>query len=218
MDLGEQKWPIIFLALLLLALNFITMFFAKPGTPGTALITSLLTILFALLAVSALLRMRMFLKRLNREWASHWYYIVIGFELWLVAETIWAYFSISGEPPTATVADIFWLLGYASMILGFVKANVDTRVIFRPRDTIFALIFAIFALAVAAFVLLPMYSSPIDPMEKLLNLFLYPVSDVIVLFLTIRLAMAFFSSPLGFPWVGFLLGFMVALTLPNSWG
>ena len=216
MDLGGQRWPIIAIALLLLALNFITMLFAKPGTLGTALITSLLTVLFALLAVLALLRMRIFLKRLNREWASHRYYIVIGFALWLVAETIWAYFSVSGEPPHATVADVFWLLGYAFMIAGFVKANMETRVIFRPRDTIFALIFAIFALAVAAFVLLPMYPAPFDPVEKLLNLLLYPVSDVIILFLTLRLAMAFFSSPLGFPWAVFLLGFMM-VALSDSW-
>lgn len=216
MDISEQRGPIIALALLLLALNFIAMLFVEPGAPGTALIVSLLTILFALISVLALFRMRLFMKRLNREWAGHWFYIVAGFALWLVAEIISGYFAIAGEPPHATVADVFWLLGYAFMIAGFVKANLDMRVIFKPRDTIFALAFAAFALAVAGLVLLPMYSAPLEPIEKVLNLLIYPIADIIVLFLTLRLAMAFFSSPLGFPWMIFLTGFMVT-AVSDSW-
>jgi len=215
MQLSQPNLSIIAVALLLLALNFLAMLVAAPEAQGTKLVVSLLTVLFALLTVSALFRMRHFLSKLNPDWASHWTLIIAGFSLWLLAEAVWGYYSVAGAMPYATLADIFWLLGYVLMIAGFWKANQDMHLSLKLRDTLLATAFAIFALAVAAFVLLPLLSSPADPLQKFFNL-AYPIGDAVIIFLTMRLAIAFITSPLGIAWSVFLLGFII-VALSDVW-
>lgn len=210
MELRLTPIQIALIALALLAANFLAAWLVAPGTQGAVLITSVITIVFALLAVLALLRMRRFLFSLNSKWAKYLTYVAIGFTLWLLAENVWAYYAIEAPRgvPGVTIADTAWFTGYLFIIYGLAKANRRTLVTFKLRHTLYAVIMALFALCVTAFVLLPMLGTPVSPVEKFFTL-IYPLFDIVIAALALRLAMALLGSPLGIAWAIFLLGFLV---------
>ncbi len=201
---------------LLVAANFAVLFLITPGTSGAKLVVSGMSVFGALLALLALLRMRSFFLKVNLRWSSHLTLMVAGFALWLVGEALWAYYAVAGRgTPGVTPADAAWFAGYIFVMAGLAQANRETLVAFKPRDTLYAAAFALFALAVAAFVLLPTLSAPAPATEKFFN-FAYSAFDIIIAALVLRLAMAFIGSPLGLAWVLFLLGFVV-LAFADSW-
>lgn len=227
MELRLTPIQIALIALALLAVNFLAAWLVAPGTGFATLMTSVITILFALFAVLSLLRMRRFLFNVNSKWAKYLTYVAIGFTLWLLAENVWAYYAIETTRgvPGVTIADTAWFAGYLLIIYGLAKANRRTLVTFKLRHTLYAAMMALFALCVIAFVLLPMLGTPASPVEKFFSL-IYPLFDIVIAALALRLAMALLGSPLGIAWAIFLLGFLVMagsdawyayLTLSNSY-
>ena len=217
MELKLSPLAVALIAALLLILNFLPMFFFVAGTPEATMVANFLPIIFALLAVLALIRMRMFLLNFNSKWAGYMTYVAIGYTLWLFGENLWGYYA-SAMPkgvPGASVADTAWFLGYIFIIYGLVKANRRTLVTFKLRDTIFAGAIALFALGVIAFIIAPTLTADVSLAEKLFNLS-YLVFDIVIVALALRLLMALFGSPLGIAWLIFLIGF--ALTaVSDSW-
>lgn len=203
------------IAFVLLLSNVLVFLLINPNTPQAIVFTNLTTSIYALFAVFALAYMAQFMFQLNRKWAGYWALITGGYFLWFIGEMIWGHYSAAPGPPGFSLADVAWLSGYVFVIAGFARANMDLRVIFRLRDTLFAGIFACFALAVTIFVLLPLLSVPADPLEKAASL-AYPIADIVLVFLLLRLASAFVRSPLGFAWSVFCLGAMLD-ALADSW-
>ena len=202
-------------AVVLFALNAFGVFFTSPDTANGRLISSVVTVVFAFAATAALIYMRFFLLKLNQKWAGYWAWMAVGFALWLIAEIIWMYLAIGEEPQGLTPADALWLLGYVAMFIGLVGANLGTIVLFKPRDTLAALGFSAVALAIAIFVLLPSLSADAPLIEKAVQTF-YPIGDIAVVFLVLRLAITFMGSRLRIAW-GVLLAGLVLFAIADAW-
>lgn len=202
-------------AVVLFALNAFGVFFTSPDTANGRLISSMVTVVFAFAATSALIYMRFFLLKLNRKWAGHWAWMAAGFGLWLIAEIVWMYLALGEEPQGLTPADALWLLGYVAMFIGLIGANLGTIVVFKPRDTLAALGFSALALAIVVFVLLPSLSADAPLLEKAVQTF-YPIGDIAVVFLAFRLATTFMGSRLRTAW-GVLLAGLVLFAIADAW-
>ena len=48
-----------------------------------------------------------------------WGGLLIGWIFWMVAELLWAFYLLKGQDPYPSLADLFFLLGYVPMSIGF---------------------------------------------------------------------------------------------------
>ena len=201
-------------SVLLVTIN-VLVFTVMPGMQDAKLVSATLTVFFAFAAAAALVYMRFFLLRLNKEWADRWTWVAAGFVLWLAAEVIWAYYALEGKTQGLTLADSAWLAGYVAIFFGLIGANLGTFAGFKLRDTLYALIFGIVALGVISYALVPALSAPVGLFEKAVKIF-YPLADIAIVFLSLRLASAFLDSPLRVAWGVLLLG-LTLLAVSDAW-
>lgn len=69
-------------------------------------------------------------------------YVCLGYGLWLLAEVIWAYqvLALNIELPYPSYGELFWMLGYTSIIWGFLNFIKGFGILISPRDKSLSLI------------------------------------------------------------------------------
>jgi hypothetical protein len=123
-----------------------------------------------------------------------WTGLAIGWALWAIAEVLYAIPVFSGqEAAYPSAADIFWLLGYLPMLYAFMQRQRALPMELSRKNRILSWI-AISVVIVFSliFILVPILGAfdPANFIESVLNL-LYPLADLILLLLVIRIFFAF---------------------------
>jgi hypothetical protein len=142
-----------------------------------------------------------------------WGQIVAGMVAWTVAETIWAYYEVvlGQEVPYPSMADAFWFFGY----FVFYVALLNQYRLFqtspsRRQKTTTILLVIVFSAIVGILVMKPIVES-FDAEKLLESLFniAYPLSDLVLLVLTLAIIFSLEQGRFVFTWhllgVGLLL-------------
>ena len=141
-----------------------------------------------------------------------WRNFALGLWMWAVAEIIWAvYLQIHGKAPAASLADIPWAVAYVFFGAALLQ---QYRAIFHPatrreRRLVIAAVATIVILSVAGTAVLRwIIGVPEGPLGTFLNVF-YPLGDLVLAIVALRLARAFGGGLWARPWIA-LLVFAVA--------
>ena len=144
-----------------------------------------------------------------------WMNFALGLWCWAVAELIWVIiFSVYGDVPIISLADIFWLVGLVPFTVAFV---VQYRLIYSPpawKETLS--VWAVILSVILASLLGTKLLHGITPawklfwVEALLQVF-YAVTDLAMMLAALSLAFTFGRGLWGRAWLGLL-----AFTLSDS--
>jgi hypothetical protein len=139
-----------------------------------------------------------------------WSGLLAGWMCWAIAELLWATYSLLGQDPFPSPADIFFLAGYIPLAIGFLSRL--SKLPQRPDKTQRVLIGTISLVvggATIIYILLPILQS-YDPglfLENLLSIF-YPLADLVLLLLVVRLLFTYGPGIYGMAWRLILIGFI----------
>ena len=140
-----------------------------------------------------------------------WGYIGLGLALWTIAEATWGYYSVilEREVPYPSLADLFWLVGYPLVYVGFF---IRYRTLHAPpsnwQRNLLVLIAIIFALITFYLVVWPIIAS-FDPdyaVESILSIF-YPFADFGLLILASLVLFSLEKGKHSSSWQLMLFGF-----------
>ncbi|RMG95434.1 MAG: hypothetical protein D6706_12025 [Chloroflexi bacterium] len=140
-----------------------------------------------------------------------WLGLTVGWMLWTVAEWWWAIAAlIQEEVPYPSPADIFWLVGYIFLFWGLgIRIRLMPKIAYPEQKLILWLVSIFFSVAALIFVFIPIWQSnePGAFVENTLNI-LYPLMDLVLLILSVRLFFAYRQGVYGGGWLWFLVGFV----------
>ncbi|RLI98770.1 MAG: hypothetical protein DRP00_01280 [Candidatus Aenigmatarchaeota archaeon] len=138
-----------------------------------------------------------------------WMLLGIGLFLWGVGELFWAWYELVEKIyPFPSIGDIYYTLGYLSMILAtlyyfsYIQIPLKTRKIY-----LVALVSLAYGLASFFFVLYPIIISDLSLVEKTF-LLIYPFLDVYLIFCGLLLVEAFRGGALSRVWLIISLAFL----------
>jgi spermidine/putrescine transport system substrate-binding protein len=139
-----------------------------------------------------------------------WGGLFLGWICWAIAEALWAGYSLTGEDPYPSWADLFFLVGYVPLSFGFISRL--RRLPRKPAIThqlVIGLI-SLFVVSVTTFFILIPILQEYDPaliQESLLGLF-YPLADLFLLLLVLNLLFTYGPGDYGLGWRLILVGFI----------
>lgn len=139
-----------------------------------------------------------------------WGGLLLGWICWMVAELLWAFYSLKGQDPYPSLADLFFLLGYIPLSIGFLSRirNLPKRPD-KFQYGVMGSLSVIAGFAAFTYVLVPILQS-FDPeriLESVLSLF-YPLADLFLLLVVLRIFFTFGSGNYGMAWRLILIGFI----------
>jgi hypothetical protein len=152
-----------------------------------------------------------------------WRQMVIGLLFWTVAETIWAFYEVAlgQEVPYPSIADFFWLFGYAIICLAlFTQYRLFQVTPTQQQRMMIAILVLVFVLIGGLMVLGPIIQGfdPEDILVSLLNI-AYPVFDLILLVLVLSVIFSLEQGRFVLAWhiLGVGLVFLAAADLMFSY-
>ena len=141
-----------------------------------------------------------------------WWGLFISWTFWMVAQFYWAIAAFVGqEIPYPSWADFFWIVGYIPMYYAlWIRLRSLPRII-SPLQNLGIWISTLVGLSLTIwFVLLPIiqYSDPSAILESVLNV-LYPLLDLFLLILVLRIFFLYQPGAHGRAWIWFSAGFIL---------
>ena len=139
-----------------------------------------------------------------------WGGLLAGWGCWALAEFLWAVYSLQGLDPYPSPADLFFAVGYIPLLIGLSSRTRNLPI--TPNKLqyfILGSVFIIIGTAAYIYVLSPILQSYNDELflESVLGLF-YPLADLLLLLICIRIFLAFGSGMYGMAWRLILIGFI----------
>ena len=121
--------------------------------------------------------------RVHSEYSKTFGFLAVGLGLWFTAEITWTYYQLGlgVETPFPSLADVFWLAGYAPLTYHLYRIYNTVTMKVTDRDTI--IVISAIVAAILAFLLYLVFSlsvQPQDMLELIINL-AYPVLDAMLL-------------------------------------
>lgn len=145
-----------------------------------------------------------------------WVFLSLGIGGFFVGQSILGcYQLVTGDTPFPSPADVFFLLAYPPLLLGFVTAMRAYEAVGYPIGTpaerwTLGLVTAAVLAVVGTIVLRPILAAPASPLERFLN-GAYPVLDLVSLVpvvLLLRIALRFRGGSVVRVWIAVLVGFL----------
>lgn len=146
-----------------------------------------------------------------------WTFFAICMWLWTIAEVIWGYlYTVNGEVPVFSLADIFWLFGYIALTVSI--SRQFQLVTFSQRNTVAWAAFGVWLgmLTIIAVILFATHSE--TPLADFFSYF-YLLADAAVGLLALYLVYAFRGRALAIPWLtisSFVLSDFIYIRLTES--
>jgi hypothetical protein len=141
-----------------------------------------------------------------------WSGLTIGWILWAIAEILYTIPLFIGKKSTYPgAADIFWLLGYLPMFYAFMQRQRSLPVELSRYNRIISWAIALVVIGFAGyFILVPVLSvfNPDELIVSVLNV-LYPLLDLTLLLLVLRIFFAFVQGTYGQARLWVAIGFFV---------
>ena len=121
--------------------------------------------------------------RVHSQYSKTFGFLAVGVGLWFTAEIIWTYYQLGlgVETPFPSLADLFWLAGYAPLTYHLYRIYTTVTMKVTDRDTM--IVISSMVAAVLAFLLYLVFSIS-DQHQSVLELIInlaYPVLDAILL-------------------------------------
>ena len=137
----------------------------------------------AAIALSAALIVLFRQIRVHSQYSKTFGFLAVGVGLWFTAEIIWTYYQLGlgVETPFPSLADVFWLAGYAPLTYHLYRIYTTVTMKVTDRDTM--IVISSMVAAVLAFLLYLVFSIS-DQHQSVLELIInlaYPVLDAILL-------------------------------------
>ena len=137
----------------------------------------------AAIALSAALIVLFRQIRVHSQYSKTFGFLAVGVGLWFTAEIIWTYYQLGlgVETPFPSLADLFWLAGYAPLTYHLYRIYTTVTMKVTDRDTM--IVISSMVAAVLAFLLYLVFSisgQHQSALELIINL-AYPVLDAILL-------------------------------------
>jgi hypothetical protein len=118
---------------------------------------------------------------LNKAENKVFLYIFGGMFLWFLGDLIWTFFIYLNIEPYVSVTDIIYYMGYGVFFAAMLSHVKLIKKTLDSRKTIAAIaVFAVLALISVFAVFIPIFSSDVSLVEKIVSL-IYPVGDMLVL-------------------------------------
>jgi hypothetical protein len=173
-----------------------------PGRWNDILLSAINFLASLLTTISAILVLRSY--RTNDRPRKIWFPLAIGFACWSLSEIIWGVYYAGGiEIPIPSLADLFWVLGYAFFTAALVR---QFRVVNRKITNV-AVVFAVIAIyilvAINTLGLIAIVRAPISPTSVVE--YFYPVMDFSVGVAALILLFSFRGGIMAWPWMGMLV-------------
>lgn len=146
-------------------------------------------------------------------------YFSLGLLFWFLGETAWAIYALvlGVEVPYSSIADAFWFVGYPLFMLALITyLRVFPMSIGARKLRAAVLISAFLVLVVVVTVVVPTISLSLDPWSRFFDIG-YPALDVVTLFLSLTLIVAFKGGELMRVWYFLTLGLNVAADILFSY-
>jgi len=145
-----------------------------------------------------------------------WGNFALGLLLWTLGSAIWSFGQLLGVKNLLThpAADIAWILGSIPFAIGLFQRYRSLQMIPRRGWQLgFLSIVVILGMLVLTFVILPIVTeSGYDSMFVHAIDILYPVGDLILVFMTLLIALVLIGGALSIPWSLIASGLFVAAT------
>jgi len=221
--LGNKRWMLVaglMLAFVVAVLLSRILLADRPET--NTIINDVMSVLCALAAT--LLFLNVWLSTSNRDASKKiWSWMVIGLLAWTVAETIWAFYEVvlGQEVPYPSIADLFWLSGYAMICVALLTQYRLFQVTpSQQQKRMIAVLVVVFFL-IGGFVILGPIIQGFDPEEILASLLniAYPLFDLLLLVLALAVIFSLEQGRFVLSWhiLGLGLVFLAAADLMFSY-
>jgi hypothetical protein len=141
--------------------------------------------------------------------------ISIGLFSWFVGEVLWTLFDYVLETePFPSVADVFYLLAYPFLFIGFMRALRLYQISWtRMKITMVVLLSTLLVAAVSYFGIYSAYDSELSALELVITL-LYPIGDLVLVVVGLGILMISLEIQKGklfVPWLWLGVGMFVTL-------
>jgi len=168
--------------------------------------------LSALLGVALSLRLWRSFRRGEALWKI-WACFSLGLILWAFGEAIWSYDQLLGHEalPSPSMADIAWIAGFipfaAGLYFRFRTLRMTPKRGWRSGVLLVVVVIGILA---AAIVILPIIRSETftSPVSRMVDV-LYPMGDLILVFMTLTVSLVLIGGKLSLPWGLIAFGFFI---------
>lgn len=205
----QFRWVAVAVAVAILAFVFINIFVVGGDLFLFTFNSSLNSPLAIIITIAAISVWRL----MKREETNRllWLGIMTGWALWALAETVWSGYSIlEQDVPYPSLADLFWIIGYIPLGIGL-STRIRTMPV-RPNRVQNVMIWTVSAVTILVtlfLIFIPILQS-FDPqrlIESILN-FLYPLADVFLVIIILRLLFTYEEGDYGFGWRLLAIGFV----------
>jgi len=139
-----------------------------------------------------------------------WGSFLAGLILWTIAEIIWDSYQLfyGTTLRSASLVDIFWILGYIAMIIGLVlRLHTFKMRLTKTWQYACLAVFGVLVVLATIYLIIPAMSATQTGIsyQKFVDLF-YPVGDVVLAFLALVLVLLLEGGLLSRPWATIALG------------
>lgn len=190
----------------------VLVYLVKPPTGFMIVFNDSLAVVASVLAFTPTLAGTYFFHR-GEPQRTVWLFLGLGLFLWGLGEFSWWILEVvvGREVPYPSVADLFWLIGYPFLLIGFILnwRQLDLKIRFRTIS-VWIIGLGITTFAAFIFIMLPILVSKISTLEKFLGL-AYPVGDVLILGAASLSLTAYSYGVLSRPWKIIVAGFVATL-------
>ncbi len=139
-----------------------------------------------------------------------WFALFIGLLLWLVADVGWTINVYLGRDTFPSLSDVFYILGYLGVILALVLEYSTLKDVTSRKSKIIAGILTVaLAVVMCVWVIVPMLLSEETPvLEKAIST-LYPAADLVIIFFSVIIVLAFGVAKASRFWLMIGLGLLL---------
>ncbi len=141
-----------------------------------------------------------------------WGGLLAGWASWAIAEILWlVYGYVYQDIPYPSPADFFWLIGYLPVGFGlYIRSREIPAKLTILQNSILWAISLVTIVITTIYILIPIIQSndPSNWLESVLNV-VYPLADLFLLIIVIRLIFVYGGGDYGFGWSLLTIGFIL---------
>jgi len=138
--------------------------------------------------------------------SRRWLFLFLGVLFWFMGDVIWTVFIYLGKDPMISLADVFYVIGYVSVLVATFIKYLNIKSLASKGDYLNSIfVMSCILVVMTHFILMPMAMSDEPLINKVLMIF-YPVIDAIIVLFTVIIMAASDFQEKSLPWLGICIG------------
>lgn len=151
-----------------------------------------------------------------------WLWLGLGIGAFALGELLWTIYTVIGEDPFPSIADIFYLLGYPLLFFGLIKqVNLNkVEIPIKEKNVILTITLAVTILSFVIMILPIIQSYDAEELTflELVITVLYPILDIILTPIAFIIFFKFKGGEFGKSWFLISLGFIIMIAADLVYG